>query len=527
MTAIALDFDLETDQGCRDARALLDQLRSSAEAEAIVFDASGTGGRAFETELPAHADTCTDSTSLSNGVAELSISDWSSETTGHVSGSSGGSGVVYGMAEEENMPLEQQVTAMLAIFPSATDFSVRHTLKKCAGNWNRAMDELLNQQFLAEPNGEGYLPAKGIDAFTEGTYSPKTNKKNRRNKRRDRTQMSTEELFHDMTSQSPSSAANNVWTSSKQDIDFIASRIDVPYKTVASLYHSHAASVPTTIIAILESTQAKEWYKVSEDDTMVQVNAADLGEEFPTIAHQHLLSLICLTHPSTATAHEIAKELTRSPRSVANRKNIGGISVIPSYAPLNLAEDDDSDQAWSHAGTSKKKTTSTDTHEQEDAALLASHYSAQQSRAFAQASAAYRRGKSDHLMGAAAGYYSQVGRDMATRKREATAGAADALVAANSTRDTVDLHGISVLDAVRITRIKVEEWWRARRGVKGLDGRLGEMSGGDGLRVITGQGRHSVGGIGKIGPAVGRMLLNEGWRVVVDPGMYTVLGKRR
>lgn len=54
------------------------------------------------------------------------------------------------------------------------------------------------------------------------------------------------------------------------------------------------------------------------------------------------------------------------------------------------------------------------------------------------------------------------------------------------------------------------------------------MRGGDlarsGFRIITGVGRHSHDGTSRLGPAVGKMLAREGWRVEVGEGVLTVTG---
>lgn len=135
-------------------------------------------------------------------------------------------------------------------------------------------------------------------------------------------------------------------------------------------------------------------------------------------------------------------------------------------------------------------------------------------------------------MGQAAGYYSQVGRDHALASAQATAAAADAFVAAQSTSTSIDLHGVTVKDAVRIARQKTESWSSSRgRRVMGMDGRMRNEggSGADGapLRIITGIGRHSDRGIAKIGPAVGRMLMQEGWKFEVGQGSFVVTGRNR
>lgn len=108
------------------------------------------------------------------------------------------------------------------------------------------------------------------------------------------------------------------------------------------------------------------------------------------------------------------------------------------------------------------------------------------------------------------------------------------LVNSQSKPGEVDLHGVRVQDAVRIAKEKVEWWWEnegrewAREG-KVMDGRRGARGGGGGglLKIVTGVGRHSQGGKARLGPAVGAMLLKEGWKIEFGEGFLMVLGKAR
>lgn len=126
-------------------------------------------------------------------------------------------------------------------------------------------------------------------------------------------------------------------------------------------------------------------------------------------------------------------------------------------------------------------------------------------------------------MGGAASYYSSVGRDASASLRRHEAAAADALVTIQSKPGEVDLHGVTVKDAVSIARARVENWWE-QQGREWA--RQGKVMGG-GLRVITGAGRHSEGGRGRLGPAVGGMLVREGWKVEVGNGVVEVVGRAR
>lgn len=123
------------------------------------------------------------------------------------------------------------------------------------------------------------------------------------------------------------------------------------------------------------------------------------------------------------------------------------------------------------------------------------------------------------MMGGAAAYYSAVGRDHLERAKRDASAAADSLVDSQSHSSMLDLHGVSVQDAVRIASERVEEWWESLGDAKYMRGARPA-----GYRIVTGVGRHSHDGTSRLGPAVGKMLAREGWKVEIGEGMLTVLG---
>jgi hypothetical protein len=184
--------------------------------------------------------------------------------------------------------------------------------------------------------------------------------------------------------------------------------------------------------------------------------------------------------------------------------------IIPKYAPIQLSETSSSPRPASpvtpvYAGSSSTLATVRDAN-------------------FAKASAYYRKGKSDHLMGGAAAYYATVGREASTARKSALADEADALVASQSTSTQMDLHGVSVNDAKRIASGGVRAWWHNLGEGRIRSPRSGV---GEGFRIVTGLGVHSEGGVAKVGPAVMKMLVNEGWKVEVGRGVLIVTGVTR
>jgi hypothetical protein len=137
-----------------------------------------------------------------------------------------------------------------------------------------------------------------------------------------------------------------------------------------------------------------------------------------------------------------------------------------------------------------------------------------------------RKANSDNLLSGAAAYYSQLGRDAHASLLSASAAEADTLVESQSSLTQLDLHGVGVKDAVRIASAKVREWWEGLGESRVRAG--GDKNGvGEGYRIVTGLGRHSKRGRARLGPAVCRKLVEEGWKVEVGSGYLTIMGRRK
>lgn len=151
----------------------------------------------------------------------------------------------------------------------------------------------------------------------------------------------------------------------------------------------------------------------------------------------------------------------------------------------------------------------------------------QKQDAMASAGTLYRRGASNPLYRQAAGYYAQQARELGRRAQEATSTAADIHVDQQSTNTTVDLHGVSVLDGVRIARQRAVDWWQTRRDSRyepRYESREGQSSERN-LTIITGLGHHSAGGVSPLRQAVGAALTRDGWKYRVETGKFVLTGR--
>ncbi|KAF2159241.1 hypothetical protein M409DRAFT_30247 [Zasmidium cellare ATCC 36951] len=518
LSAILSDYDLNVEDQIQNARDILDPLKESALLEEeFGFDASGTGaqdeGLTSGTRSESFPGTSasvsreTELTSLSNGLSSLDLEHGESSPISS-----------EGVTAEEIERLDEETKILLlqeVFHDRVSRHKVQYTLQKCNGKWHKAMEELLNHVYFNEGGEDGGTVPKGIDAFSEDHVV----RRGRRKKGKGKNLAFIDERRSTSLPVSPTYAPTppfNKWQTASQDIEFIATRTGLSNKAVTSIYYSSGTSLPKTIAGVLKDSIQKGKADL-EDDPILAVNAHDLEVEFPTIATEYARTIVHLTHPSTAAAHELAKALTAQPEIAR-----GGIQIIPSYARPVEAEDEFTQHAPKKDRAIAKLHIDADSSSSERAAA----YSAARSTALSQAYAAHRKAKSDRLMGGAAAYYSQVGRDYAMLSSQASASAADELANSQSEASQLDLHGIDVLNGVRIAREKVGRWWEGL-GESRANGRLGAQERQAGYSIVVGRGRHSEGGKSKLGPAVNRALREDGWRVEQDGATLVVKGRAR
>ncbi|KAF2676185.1 hypothetical protein K458DRAFT_380305 [Lentithecium fluviatile CBS 122367] len=517
--AIYLDFAGHAD-GLQQTKELLDGLKQAAATEQLTeFDPSGSSGDAVRSspskqgsdDLDSNAETwtsqttVTDYTGLSNDIAALGLRS--------PDGSSSEESLNGGYFTDTKQFDTQTKELLLAeTFPTLRPELVAYTLKKCNGDFGKATDELLNHVYFEDARAsptEETVVAKGIDAFSEEHHVPQRKKKKGKQKKHKQKCSA-----YDTSPTSGSEAdpcptpPTNKWKDSGRDVEFITSRINLPTKVVSSMYHHNGASLAATILAAIKKDMAL--HEKDEPDAALVQPAIELTADFPKVDLEYAISIVRLASPSTANAHELAKALTVYPSLKPNSQ--ADLKLVPHYAPANLSD-------------STSEPTNLPILPSTAVPRSTASLAAARSSAFTQASAAYRRGKSDHLMKAAAGYYSQLARDYTSNLHASSESDADALVSSQSTSTTLDLHGVSVPSATRIAKERTLAWWDGLGEARIPGG--GRRGVGDGYRIVTGLGRHSEGGRGKLGPAVVKSLVGEGWKVEVGSGELVVWGLAR
>lgn len=506
---------------------------SAVEEEDLPFDPSGTsGGRAQTQDVdsePSMSHNTLGSLETDTSAPPSNVSSSGS----HDRNGKGKSGRVLSRVRPESRPpdsahnkfgavsnlgLDGKIEYLTEMFPSIERFTITHTLRKCDEDIDRCMDVLLNLAFFDQenpddPSNKISVP-KGIDGFAGDDDN--------RRKGRNRKGRARQNKGHVLGQSEPSSpliapstaSVENKWDSGKKDVEFICSRTYLSYQSVLSAYHSNAASLPATIHFLA----ARETDKHSEnlwDDAVTASQVAELREEFASVPPEKLVGLLGSARNSISAANELATVMTSEPTPSPS------IDLTPQVRKTPVPSE------WNQASTARKSAASTSAQRStSDHTTLrgyaVDHLSAGQD-AFEKAGAAYRRGKSDRLMGGAAGYYSAVGREHVEQAKKEAKAAADALVNEQSTDCVLDLHGVSVHDAVRIAGARVADWWESLGDAKYANGG-GRNPAREGYRIVTGMGKHSRTGTARLGPAVAKMLMREGWRVEVGNGVLVVTG---
>lgn len=507
----------------------LDQLRERLDSvkkvalttDDTAFDPSGTSGlhddaSSYESSERAqswHGDALSDSTedtdltSVSHALESVSFGVITAEDR-----QADGMDLNKGQYDDwlESLSFTDKATKLKEIFCETKDFDIGYTLRKNGNSYHKALDELLTKARLEQ---EG-LQEKGIEAFTGPALSNRERKaikeQEKRQKREKRQPIRRTSSTPALESTRHNSSSSNQWLRVDDCVKFIGERTHISSESIRSVYHSSGATLTSTIAALCVSKDREVSSNPSLPDTplaTIEAHAKELAMEFPhRLQYAQAQALIKLTYPSTTSARELALALTSSPNVPSTSKIIPHYIIRPP-SPPSPSQSTPSPSSYVPLSDSRAATLTTI-----------------RSNAHAQSRSASRKAKSDHLMGGAASHYSSVRRDAAAALRQDEAARAHAQVSFQSAPGEVDLHGLNVKDAVRVSRDRVEAWWES----EGREwARAGKVMSGGSLRIITGLGRHSAGGKAVLGPAVVRMLNDEGWKVQVGEGVVTVVGRAR
>lgn len=417
-----------------------------------------------------------------------------------------------GSLEFSGATLEENVKALLEMFPSVSQLNVEQSLKKSDGDPTKAMDVLLNLAFFDEAQAaqdENHISVpKGIDGFLQDGNET-GNHRGRKKKQK------KQKLRLEANSPSADSPAPNKWENGRADIEYICSRApDLSRERVTSAYHANGAKLASAIRAIASANAPKDISEIDDDPVML-TQVAELAGSFAHLPTTILVGLLRITRNMPSAASDLATVMTRQP-------SLSDVSEMIKFtaAPLKL----DEDEGATHPRSRQELSLSSNMDYEEAHAAAQAHFVAG-SAAYQQAAQAARRARSNHLYGGASAYYRERGQECRALGMQQLAAASDRLVDRQSANCDLDLHGVTVPIAIRIVRERVAAWWDSLGDTKHVRGGGRHVHGG--FKIVTGVGNHSRDGTSRLGPAVSKMLMQEGWRVEVGRGYLVVNGVAR
>ncbi|EXJ63825.1 hypothetical protein A1O7_00160 [Cladophialophora yegresii CBS 114405] len=493
--AIASDYTLPEHKAA--LITVLDDLAVGAlEQEDTGFDPSGTGAT---TQVRDTINTSRSSPeqSFSNGVTSVTTS--LSEPRTSDAGSLG-----QGLHDSSE---GQKTTWLENMFPGIPRRELTSILASHDGSLDKATDELLNLSFLKqgyEEEPEELSGPKGVDGFAEEMQSSRKGRKKRKPRTNDSSRASSASSSLYNSERTPV----NVWSTMSEDVEFICSRTKLHPQTVRSEYHLNGARLSSTIRA-LATKEAAESNKTSDSNDIIDLQIAEFRHRYEHVPIPQLCGLLSLARNIPSAAQELLEAMT----AVDDTTKPGKLYDVAQYIPIDLKEN----EPFQTPSGSKWTSVSAQPRASASAQRIAA------GQTFGQASAAYKKSKSNPLFGGAAAYYSGVAHEQLKAAKLAHAAEADALVSNQSSATVLDLHGVSVQDAVRIASAKTQSWWDGLGDAKYATGGGGPARAG--YRIVTGLGTHSKNQAPRIGPAVSKMLIREGWKVEIGHGELIVTGK--
>ncbi|KAF9246061.1 hypothetical protein DTO027I6_4131 [Penicillium roqueforti] len=521
--AIVSDFDLAIPTQVEQLRETLNLLNASAVEQAdLPFDPTGT------TNLR-NSDVSGSLGGESSDDAPSDFTSWPSlESLDQDNGDSNsasrhaeklkGSKLAYTFL---GMSTADKAQNLISMFPSITRLEAERILEDCHDNLSRSMDVLLNLAFIEETQiarevpqetpkeaaqGGQFSTPKSIDGF-QANENQNGSKKSRKKKKQQ------QQRRIELASQAMNNTSANKWEAGKKDIEFLSSRASaLQREKIASTYHENSMSLGATIRVLAQIHGPKDIQEI-EDDPVLITQVGELSHKYPGINATTLTGLVRISSNQISAADELAEKLARRP-------DLTCISNIISFVSSPIALDEEENVAPAQQADS-----ASDFMEFDEAAAAANSHFAARSVALAQASQAARRARSNPLYGGASAYYRDVGNEQRQLAMRHLATASDRLVARQSSQYDLDLHGVTVVNAVRIARERVQAWWDGLGDQKYVRG--GGQSSHGGFNIVCGVGHHSLDRKSHIGPAVWNMLLKEGWRVELNRGSMLVTGVNR
>ncbi|KAI1758382.1 hypothetical protein F4782DRAFT_477849 [Xylaria castorea] len=517
--SISSDYNLQNPEEFAAAREILLAISENVEAEeATGFNPSGFGGHDLVGISSSHDGAGSEAISAREGDLKSNDGLTTSTETSHSSSVRSGSssmapakeipGILH-VSVLDGLTNEEKERRLAAMFVSLKLIDIKLTLQKTKGDADLAMDELLNLQWLEQT---GQRP-KGVDGFYVSDDDVTKAKKKGRRKTKKASKAATSRSA-DMATSSEDSNRDEV--ADTDNISFISDRFALPVSEATTIYQRNKFSLGATILAILDNYIS--FGLESEGIYNQQRQMEEQKKRIPWIPNDYF-SPIFNTTTNVQAATDIINVLANHFEKPAYLKHDVFYSVVATDVEI-VSELPGSTGSKSSQTVQRLRTAPTTLQE---ASAARATMAASANHSYASASSAFKKGRSDPLMRQAGAFYAERARSEAASRREAVSVEAEFLVDQQSTRDTIDLHGVPVQDGVAIALDRVWRWWNALPD----EDRVRRVVRHGGLKVVTGLGRHNPDGKSRLRINVCKALVADGWRVEVLTGAYLVIGRIR
>ncbi|KAI0407167.1 hypothetical protein F4802DRAFT_42045 [Xylaria palmicola] len=533
--SIASDYDLQKPEQFAEARAVLLTLSENVEAEEATgfnpsgFGGSGTVGISLTDENPAGEG----ASSKGGDIKSIDGTTTTTESSGWQSLSSGASSskdisqeafstVQLGFLKD--LTSEEKEDYLASMFISLKPIDIRMALQKANGDAESTIDELLSQELLEQA---GQRP-KGVEAFyVSDDDVPKRGKKRwRKTKKASRSGASGS-----LDTASTSEESGRDKTTDIDNIKFIAEHFGLSLTESADTYGRNNLSLGDTIVTILVNyLRLHQALPVGFPERQPMTHERN---RVPWIPREYILPVF-LTTVSDQAAREVIDVLAGYFEKPAYLKHDITYNLAASEDGLGSKGDGDDNGAWTHIPLSRTNSLSeprrapmpmtAPTAALQEARAKIVRWAEAEGNSRLAAAAAFRKGPANPLMRQVAAAYMERSREEAANRRAAASVEARLRVERQSTRDTIDLHGVSVHDGVAIAVDSAWRWWLALDPERRLR-RSERNEARDGLKIVTGIGRHNVGGHSPLRSGVFKALASDGWRFEVLTGSFLLTGR--
>ncbi|OLL26756.1 Smr domain-containing protein [Neolecta irregularis DAH-3] len=380
----------------------------------------------------------------------------------------------------ESQPRDLAFLAMS--FPRQKRHTIEYTLRECGGDIQKATDELLNREALDIEfrTADGHLLAFDELAVPDDIHFLR---KKKRKARRGQlnvgfVQLSTRDIH------------KTSWLTIQENADWISNEFQIPRETALSALHAHT-SVNQAINVLFGKVQ-----NIKLPTPYITQAALDIHTKYPKVSQERLEQLLVASKGDIDTSTKLVKLL---------HDKLDPPQVLCKPLPPKFATDSTESAAMVAAARPAACQDKVD------------FYTQKRNECFAKAAETFR--KSGPLFKTAAAAYSDQGKEYDLKAKVWSAKAREAILDNASKKPyELDLHGLTITEALQLTRTKCNDWWSRVKVASDLKTVF------DPLLIIVGSGTRSQDGIAKIPSVTRRLLDREGWKYEESPGaLYSYL----